>query len=260
MTRDTWSPAQYERFRDERTQPFHDLVALVRRAPGMRVVDLGCGTGELTRRLHETLGARETLGIDSSPAMLEKARAQAGAGLRVEQGDIADFRADGAFDLVFSNAALHWVAGHEELFPRLAGALTPDGQLAVQVPANFDHPSHTVAAAVANEEPFRNELGGVPHRNAVLAPEAYATLLHRLGFRAQHVRLQVYAHVLDEPARVVEWVRGTLLTAYERRLPAELFEIFVRLYRARLLAELGDARPYLFTFKRILLWGDRRSP
>lgn len=260
MTRDAWNPAQYERFRDERTQPFHDLVALVRRAPEMRVVDLGCGTAELTRRLHEALGARETLGIDASPAMLERARAQAGAGLRVEEGDIAEFRADGAFDLVFSNAALHWVPGHEELFRRLADALTPEGQLAVQVPANFDHASHTVAAAVAAEEPFRAALGGVPHRNAVLAPEAYAGLLHRLGFRAQHVRLQVYAHVLAEPAGVVEWVRGTLLTAYERRMPAELFDAFLRRYRERLLAELGDVRPYLFTFKRILMWGDRRSP
>ncbi len=260
MTRDAWNPAQYERFREQRTQPFHDLVALVRRAPGMRVVDLGCGTAELTRRLHETLGARETLGIDSSPAMLERARAQAVAGLRLEQGDISDFRADAEFDLVFSNAALHWVAGHEELFARLAQALTEDGQLAVQVPANFDHPSHTVAAAVAAEEPFRSALGDAPHRNFVLAPEAYATLLHRLGFRAQHVRLQVYAHLLDAPGDVVEWVRGTLLTSYERRLPAALFAAFLDRYPVRLLAELGDVRPYLFTFKRILLWADRRSP
>jgi len=119
VTRDAWNPAQYERFRDERTQPFHDLVALVRRATEMRVVDLGCGTAELTRRLHEALGARETLGIDASPAMLERARVRAGAGLRVEQGDIADFRGDGAFDLVFSNAALHWLPDHRALLRRL---------------------------------------------------------------------------------------------------------------------------------------------
>jgi len=260
VTRDAWNPAQYERFREQRTQPFHDLVALIRRAPGMRVVDLGCGTAELTRRLHETLAARETLAIDSSPAMLERARAQAGAGLRVEQADISAFRADAEFDLIFSNAALHWIPGHEELFRRLAGALTADGQLAVQLPANFDHPSHTVAAAVAAEEPFQSALGGAPHRNVVLAPETYAALLHALGFRAQHVRLQVYPHVLDAPGDVVEWVRATLLTSYERRLPATLFSAFLDRYRERLLAELGDVRPYLFTFKRILLWADRRSP
>jgi trans-aconitate 2-methyltransferase len=260
MTRDAWSPDCYDRFRAERARPFDDLLALVRRAPGMRVLDLGCGTAELTRRVHETLGAHETLGIDSSDAMLERARAQQGGGLRVERRNISDFRAGAAFDLVFSNAALHWVAGHEELFRRLADALTPEGQLAVQLPANFDHPSHTVAAAVAAEEPFRTALDGGRHRDdVVLAPEAYATLLHRLGFRAQHVRLQVYAHALAAPAEVVEWVRASLLTSYERRLPPDVFERFVARYRERLLAELGDSRPYLFTFKRLLLWGDRRA-
>ena len=261
MTRDAWSPDCYDRFRAERTQPFDDLLALIRRAPGMRVVDLGCGTAELTRRVHETLGARETLAVDSSDAMLERARTHAGGGLRVERGNIADFRADGEFDLVFSNAALHWVPGHEVLFRRLADALTAEGQLAVQLPANFDHPSHTVAAAVAAEEPFRSALDGGRHRDdVVLAPEAYATLLHRLGFRAQHVRLQVYDHALAAPAEVVEWVRASLLTSYQRRLPPELFDRFVTRYRERLLAALGEARPYLFTFKRLLLWADRRAP
>lgn len=260
MTRDAWSPDCYDRFRAERTQPFDDLLALIRRAPGMRVVDLGCGTAELTRRVHETLGARETLAVDSSDAMLERARTRAGGGLRVERGNIADFRADGEFDLVFSNAALHWVPGHEMLFRRLADALTAEGQLAVQLPANFDHPSHTVAAAVAAEEPFRSALDGGRHRDdVVLAPEAYATLLHRLGFRAQHVRLQVYAHALAAPAEVVEWVRASLLTSYQRRLPPELFDRFVARYREQLLSALGEARPYLFTFKRLLLWADRRG-
>jgi trans-aconitate 2-methyltransferase len=260
MTRDAWNPACYDRFRAERTQPFEDLLALVRHAPGMRVVDLGCGTAELTRRVHETLAARETLAIDSSDAMLERARMQEGAGLRVERGNISDFRAHAEFDLVFSNAALHWVPGHDELFRRLAEALTPEGQLAVQLPANFNHPSHTVATAVAAEEPFRTALDGGRHRDdVVLAPEAYASLLHRVGFRAQHVRLQVYAHELEASAEVVEWVRASLLTSYQRRLPSDVFDRFVARYRERLLAELGDVRPYLFTFKRLLLWADRRA-
>ena len=260
MTRDAWNPDCYGRFRAERTRPFEDLLALVRRAPGMRVVDLGCGTAELTRRVHETLAARETLAVDSSDAMLERARMQAGGGLRVERGDISDFRPDGAFDLVFSNAALHWVPGHEALFRRLADALAPEGQLAVQLPANFDHLSHTVATAVAAEEPFRTVLDGGCHRDdVVLAPEAYARLLHRLGFRAQQVRLQVYAHELEAPAEIVEWVRASLLTFYQRQLPPDVYDRFVARYRERLLADVGEARPYLFTFKRLLLWADRRA-
>src|SRR5262245_23022392 len=111
MSEDAWNPAQYGRFRDERSQPFFDALGFVKPKPGMRVVDLGCGTGELTRALHLRLSAKETLGLDSSPAMLEKSRNFTTDGLRFEQRDILAFVDDpqGPWDLVFSNAALHWV-------------------------------------------------------------------------------------------------------------------------------------------------------
>ena len=89
----------------------------------------------------------------------------------------------------------------------------------------------------------------------MLAPEVYATLLHRLGFREQHVRLQVYAHELESREAVVEWVRGSLLTDYERRLPAELWPRFLERYRERLLPQLDDTRPFFYPFKRVLMWG-----
>jgi trans-aconitate 2-methyltransferase len=250
----TWNPDQYARFRDERAQPFHDLLALVRPRPAMRVVDLGCGTGELTRVVHERLAARETLGVDSSEAMLAKAAAHAGEGVRFERGDIAAFAARGAYDLVFTNAAIHWVADHRELLARLREALAPGGQLAVQVPANFDHPSHRVAAEVAAEEPFAAELRGYRRGRPILEPEEYAALLHRLGFAAQHVRLQVYLHLLDSRADVVEWVKGTLLTDYQARLSPESFDRFLARYRERLDAALPDERPFVYSFKRILMW------
>jgi trans-aconitate 2-methyltransferase len=221
----------------------------------MRIVDLGCGTGELTRELHRTLAARETLGVDSSTAMLAASEAFAGDGLRFMLGDLAALPAEPAWDLVVSSAALHWVPDHETLFPRLAAALAPGGQLAVQMPANFDHPSHRVAEAVAGEAPFRDALGGWVPEVSVLSPQHYAVLLDRLGFGEQHVRLQVYAHRLASRDEVVEWTRGTLLTAYERRLGPELFARFVARYRERLLPALDDARPYLFPFPRVLLWG-----
>jgi len=252
-----WKPDQYNRFRAERMQPLLDLVALVRPRPGMRVVDLGCGTGETTRLVHERLAAGDTLGLDSSETMLAASAAHAMPGLRFARGDIADFDADGAYDLVFSNAALHWLPDHPALFTRLARALAPDGQLAVQMPYNFEHPSHTVAAAIAREAPFATALGGFAVEHPVATPEAYAVLLHRLGFREQHVRLQVYGHILPARDDVIEWVKGTLLTAYERRLSAERFAEFMERYRERLLPALDPARPYFYPFKRLLLWAAR---
>jgi trans-aconitate 2-methyltransferase len=255
MPRDAWNPSQYERFAAERRQPFDDLRALVEPEPGMRIVDLGCGTGELTAELHEAFAARETLGIDRSAKMLERSTRFARPGLRFAPGDIAAFSADREWDLLFSNAALQWVGEHEHLVPRLAAALAPGGQLAIQVPANFDHASHRVAAEVAAEEPFAQALEGRPARVlGVLAPEAYATLLDRCGFARQHVRLQVYGHHLASRDEVVEWVRGTLLTAYEDALPPGLFPLFLERYRERLLPRLPDTRPFFFPFKRLLLW------
>ena len=123
------------------------------------------------------------------------------------------------------------------------------------MPANHDHPSHLVAERVAGEEPFREALGGYVRRTPVLGPEVYAELLHRLGYVSQHVRLQVYLHVLPEPAAVVDWVKGTLLTDYRRRLPEKVYDEFLARYRSLLISELPEERPYPFAFKRILLWG-----
>jgi trans-aconitate 2-methyltransferase len=252
---DSWDPAQYERFERERSAPFFDLLDLVEPCPGGRVVDLGCGTGELTRSLHERTGASRTLGLDSSRAMLERSAAHTGEGLSFELGDIAEWAPSEPVDLVFTNAALHWVDDHEALFARLTSALVPGGQLAVQVPANHDHPSHLVAERVAGEEPFCDALGGYIRRSPVALPQQYAALLHRLGYESQHVRLQVYLHVLPAPETVVDWVKGTLLTDYKRRLPEAAYDEFLDRYRALLLSELPAERPYPFTFKRILLWG-----
>lgn len=251
---DAWDPRQYERFRGEREQPFWDLAALVR-GRGGRVVDLGCGTGRLTAELHRILEARETLGIDSSPAMLERAAELQTPHVRFERAGIATWVPAAAFDVVFSNAALQWLPDHEKLLARIRTWVAPGGELAVQVPANFDHPSHAVADEVAREEPFATAMDGYARKVSVLAPERYARLLHALGFGEQHVRLQVYAHVLASTDAVVEWVRGTLLTDYESRLPAALYAEFVARYRARLREAIGDERPYLYPFKRILMWG-----
>jgi trans-aconitate 2-methyltransferase len=245
----SWDVDQYERFKSERAQPFRDLAALIEPRPNMRILDLGCGTGELTRELHEQLSASETLGIDSSESML--AKASPSSTVHFQLGDIESFTTDHPFDLVFSNAALHWIRNHERLFTRLVSLLAPDGQLAIQMPANHDHPSHRIAAEVASS------FGIEPRAVNILAPESYAALLHRLGFTSQHVRLQVYGHVLPSTADVVEWTKGSTLTPYRERLSPDRYDEFLNEYTRRLLNSLGDQRPYFYTFKRVLLWACR---
>ncbi len=254
--RDVWNPERYERFRSERSAPFLDLLALVRTGERPRVADLGCGTGELTKLAHERLGARETLGVDTSPSMLGRAAAHAGGGLHFRAGNAAAFDASG-FDVVLSNAALHWVPDHPALLAHLAAPLAKGAQLAFQVPVQEGHPSHATARAVAREPEFAASLGGYVRESPVLEPEDYARLLFRLGFAEQRVRVEIYAHPLPGPEHVVEWVRGTLLTDSEKRLEPAAFVRFLARYQERLLAALPDERPYLYAYRRLFVWGLR---
>lgn len=257
MTATRWDPEQYARYAPERALPFRDLVALLAPERAERVLDLGCGPGTLTKRLHEAVGAGETLGVDLSDDMLAKARALAGTGLRFERGDASTIEPGGGWDLVFSNAALHFVSDHARQIARFASWLSPAGQLAFQIPFNHDQATHLVAAAVALEEPFRTLLSGWTHPDHRLPPEAYARVLHGLGFARQHVRVQVYGHLLPSPEDVVQWVKGSTLNEYRSRLAPSDFEAYLDRYRARLLAALPDDHPFFFTFKRLLLWAGR---
>jgi len=254
-TFDGWDPSQYNRFAAQREQPFWDLARLVRAVSSPAVVVLGCGDGRLTATLGETLGAAATLGVDSSPAMIDRARSHASESVRFELGDIGVWEEREAFDVVFANASMQWVPDHRAVMRRWAGSLRPGGQLAIQVPSNADHPAHLLAEELAREvldDPPPDAVA----RN-VLAPETYAELLDELGFHEQHVRLQVYVHRLSSSVDVVEWMKGTSLTRFKEPLGDVGWEHFVSVYRERLISRLGDRRPYLYPFKRILMWAQR---
>ncbi len=259
MTDTDWDPEQYSRFESQRAQPFWDLVDLVHRGGIERAADLGCGTGALTVSVAERLGIGHMTGVDNSPAMLEVARTHGRVEVDFEYGDISRWTSQGDHDLVLANAALQWVPDHQAVLERWSAALGPDGQLAVQVPANHDHPSHLASSCVATQEPFASAFDGEPPPDPVaenvLAPEQYAILLHELGLVEPHVRLQVYPQVMNSSADVVEWTKGSSLTRFFRRLPDHLHDQFVDAYREELLGRIGRVEPYFYAFKRILMWG-----
>jgi trans-aconitate 2-methyltransferase len=254
-----WNPVQYERFADERTQPFLDLLDLIEPVPMERAVDLGCGTGALTAMAAERFDIDEMTGIDNSPAMLARAAEVARPGLSFAAGDLAPWTSDADHDLVLANASLHWAPDHPAVLRRWTAALRPGGQLAVQVPSNGSRPTHQVAIRLGRREPYLSAMGGAPPPDVVvgnvLEPEQYASLLYDLGFQRQHVRLQVYPHVLATSRHVVEWVKGTTLTRFEKVLPPDLYAQFLAEYECDLLAEIGEHSPYFFGFRRVLLWG-----
>lgn len=254
-----WNPEQYRRFAAERAQPFHDLLALLEPDGIKRAVDLGCGPGELTALAARQLGVAEMIGIDNSQAMLDKTAEHVSDGVRFEFGDIGGWTSNRDHDLVLAAASLQWVPDHAAVIARWTAALQPGGQIAIQVPANAAMPSHVVARRVAEREPYLTLFGSEgppidPVEAYVLRPEEYAQILYGLGYDRQHVRLQVYPHVLPSTRHVVEWVRGTTLTRFEKRLAPDVFDAFVADYEAELLRVLGSHEPHFFPFRRILMW------
>lgn len=246
---DAWNPSQYNRFTPERSQPFWDLVAHVADVEGS-MLDIGCGTGDLTAQFHEKRMekgfAGETLGIDSSAQML--AKAPSGPGMFFERDSIEKFEPGRTFDLVISNAALQWVDNHKDLFPRIWK--WTGKALAVQMPCNFDHYSHVLAENIAGE--FGMSIRHIP----VLAPEHYARMMYKLGARDVNVFMKVYLHRMRSGSEVVEWTKGTLLTFYEQQLSSVRFQEFVNEYSKRMIANIGD-KGYLYTFKRLFIVAKR---
>jgi trans-aconitate 2-methyltransferase len=216
----SWDPTQYLRFSNERLRPALDLLAQVPLAAPARVIDLGCGAGNVTSILRERFPQAVVIGVDGSEAMLSKAR-EAAPDCHFVQGDFATWMPDGAPDLIFSNAALHWVTGHETLFPRLVSLLTPGGVLAVQMPAMHDAPLRALQNEVAAHGPWAGHLRDVGFPRSILMAGAYYDLLRPL-VTALDLWETTYLHVLQGEDPVVEWAAGSSLRPFLDKLPPDL--------------------------------------
>lgn len=241
-----WDPNQYHKFQAERSAPFFDLLALVDVRPNLKVVDLGCGTGELTRQLADALPDSNVTGLDSSPQMLEKAAAFSSQHLRFEQGDQAQLT--GEWDLIFSNAALHWTENHAELIPNLYRKLNAGGQIAVQIPSNHNHISHQIIRETASEELFKFILNGFQRYAPVLSIDQYAQILFDCGAENIIVFEKIYAHVLEDSDAVVEWISGTACVPYFERLGKHK-DAFTEAIRNKMRAAFPNT-PVFYPFRR----------
>ncbi len=229
----TWQPETYLRFSTERFQPALDLMARLGGLAPRRTVDLGCGTGELTCELARRFPGAQVLGIDSSAAMLERARQHQRPHVTWLLADVATWQAQEPVDLLFSNACLQWLPDHERLLPRLCAMLAPGGVLAVQVPRNFDSPSHVLAREVGSQGPWAQRLSGIWRREPVASPEAYWRWL-KPGCASLDVWETTYLHALQGDDPVLDWVSGTLLTPVHTVLQGQMLQDFRAEYGARL--------------------------
>ena len=254
-----WDPGQYLRFTDERLRPALDLLAHVPAESPRFVVDLGCGPGNVTRLLKQRWPQADVLGIDGSAPMLEKAAAEA-PDCRFAEADIARFAPEKPPDVIYSNAALHWLGDHPALFPRLINLLAPGGTLAVQMPAMHDAPLRALQNEVARTGPWAAALRDVAAAPAILDAGAYWDML-RPRSAALDIWETVYLHALQGEDAVVQWASGSSLRPFLDLLPDDL--------RARYRAAYAEAvRPFyprradgttLLPFRRLFLVAQRAA-
>jgi trans-aconitate 2-methyltransferase len=203
-----WDPGQYRRFAGERSRPFADLLARVRAEDPRLVLDLGCGPGELTATLARRWPAADVLGVDNSAEMIAEAQRLAAGRLRFTLADVRQWQPDRPAGVIISNAVLQWVPDHLDVLARWAHFLAPGGWLAIQVPANFDQPSHVILRELAGSAAWRPLLTGVRLNRQAAEPAEYLDVLARAGLTVDAWET-TYLHVLQGENPVLEWYRGT---------------------------------------------------
>ena len=261
-----WDPAVYRRYGSERARPFLDLVSRVGAERPRAVVDLGCGPGDLTLSLVDRWPHARLTGIDSSPEMVQKASGL-GRAANFRLLDVREWQPENDVDVLVTNATLQWVPEHRDLLARWARELPPGAWLAMQVPGNFDAPSHRAIRAVAR----RYGVGHLTREAPVDEPAGYASLLLAAGASVDAWET-TYLHLLPESGSpetgssgpgssgpgadhpVLRWVEGTALRPVKAALDDNAWQDF----RADLAREIAAAYPaaggyVAFPFRRIFV-------
>jgi trans-aconitate 2-methyltransferase len=257
-----WDPGQYLKFAGERLRPGFDLLARIGDLPPGPIYELGCGTGVHARAIAARWPDHPVTALDRSSDMLAEAKAAGPSAIHWVEADIAAWSAPAPAALIFSNATLQWLVGHEALFPHLLAQLAPGGVLAVQMPRNFDSPSHTLMRETAADGPWAPRLTIADdddrmllRREPVASPAGYYDMLAGRAPGGIDLWETEYLHSLQGDDPVLEWVRGTALRPVLDALPPAERASFTQAYAARLRAAYPSRRDgrTLYPFRRLFL-------
>lgn len=248
-----WDPEVYLGYVDLRARPFSDLVERIDEPAPRRVVDLGCGPGNLTATLLRRWPTAVLEAVDSSPEMVLEAQSR---GIHATVGDVRDWKPRPDTDVVIANSVLHWVPEHRQLLVDWVRRMAPGSWIAMQVPGNMAAPSHVVTRALAASPDWAARLGNVMplDTDAVDSPVEYAELLANAGCEVDAWET-TYAQRLTGTDPVLEWISGTALRPVKAALEADLWEKF----RGELAPRLCKAYPASpdgttwFPFRRVFL-------
>jgi trans-aconitate 2-methyltransferase len=251
-----WDPNLYLKYANERARPATDLIAQIHLDSPSSIVDLGCGPGNSTEQLHDRWPRANIMGVDNSKEMLEQAKAKH-PDWHWLLYDIEAWKPEPAVDLIFSNAAFHWVPGHATLFRSLINGVAPGGALAAQMPNNFQSAAHAALREVAeNGDPrWAKDMVSAAGTFTVQPPAFYYDVLRKSASRVDIWETE-YQHVMDGPKAVYDWIRSTAMRPFLERLhDPELRRLFEEMclegiqeaYRP------NDQGKVLFPFRRMFI-------
>ena len=254
-----WNPNQYLKFSGHRLRPALDLLLRIPDLPARRVADLGAGAGNVTKLLKERWPDAEVTGVEGSAEMVAAGR-KAAPDVVWQHADLGGWRPAHGFDVIYSNAALHWLPNHEQLFPKLFGGVSPGGILAVQMPRNFEAPSHTLIAETALDGPWRNKLAHLVTPPPVQGPAFYHALLAPSAENLDIWETE-YLQVLTGENPVKEWTKGTWLMRYLDVLEGTEKAAFEAAYAARVAKAYppNAAGETLFPFRRLFMVAQHKA-
>jgi trans-aconitate 2-methyltransferase len=214
-----WNPGQYLKFKNERTQPAIDLLSRIKIKDPEKIIDLGCGPGNSTQILHERWPDAHILGIDNSREMIKKA-AEDFPDRKWAVADIAGFKSEILYDLVFSNATLQWIHNHEKVLPDLFALVEKNGALAVQVPANNESPLHKALIYVSDLEKWNGFTGGCGKLLNYQSADYYYNLLNPVA-SVLELWETVYYHEMNNHYGLIEWYKSTGMRPFLESIPGD---------------------------------------
>jgi len=247
-----WNPQSYLKFKNERTQPSVDLVSRIKIERPQNIIDIGCGPGNSTQALAERWPDAEITGLDNSPAMIEKAKKDYPHQEWI-LGDAARMDTEKRYDIVFSNATIQWLPGHEKLIPEFMSLVKRGGALAVQVPMFNRMPLNDAILRVAERPEWKARMQGCADNFTYHDGDFYYRLLAPQATVVELWQTE-YIHVLPSHPALIEFCRSTALRPYLERLPSEKDK---SAFEGHLLEECQKAYPaqpdgkVLFRFKRL---------
>ncbi|BBB89700.1 MAG TPA: methyltransferase domain-containing protein [Methylomusa anaerophila] len=213
-----WNPDSYLKFEKERTQPVKDLAARIEIEEPSRILDIGCGPGNSTKELKIKWPKAYIIGLDNSPNMIEKAKANLPDIEWVPADASTDLTHLGKFDIVFSNAAIQWIPNHESLLRKLFFMLNAKGVLAIQIPNVSEMAINKALKTTVSNKKWEKYLESAKQQIFYYSPQFYYDILCKLTPVVYLWRTNYY-HVMSSHRNIIDWYKSTGMRPYLDELP-----------------------------------------